>query len=72
MHYPLHNYVTCAQFSPTHQRFLAALAKVLEPKFYHEAIKDPKGSQVIAEEIQAPEHNNTLDNPRPSTRQKAH
>jgi len=37
--YPLVNYITC---NPnTHRAFLAAIIKIVEPRYYHEAAKDP-------------------------------
>jgi len=45
--------VTCKNFSPSHQCFLAAIMKVDEPKFYHEAVKDVKWREAMTEEIEA-------------------
>jgi len=59
MRCPLNNFVTCSRFSATHQKFLAALPKVTELKFYHEAVKDPKWRQAMDEEIQGLEKNET-------------
>jgi len=42
MSYRLHNYVTCVNIFVSHQRFLAAIVKLDEPKFYHEVVKDAK------------------------------
>ena len=39
--HPIVNFVTCSNFSPTHQILLAAITKIVEPKFYHEATQDP-------------------------------
>ena len=39
--YPLVNYITCNRFSNTHKAFLAAITKIIEPRYYHEAAKDP-------------------------------
>ena len=57
--YPISNYVTCNKFSSTHQNFLAALTKVVEPKHFQEAVKDPRWRQAMTEEIQALEANQT-------------
>jgi len=40
--YPIANYVTCTNFSIFHQNFLAAITKVKEPKYYHEAARDSR------------------------------
>jgi len=37
--YAIANYVTYANFSVSHQNFLAAITKVTEPKYYHETVK---------------------------------
>ena len=37
--FPLAHYVTCSKSSSSHQTFLAALTKVVEPTFYHEAVR---------------------------------
>jgi len=57
--YPIANYVVCANFSVSHQNFLAAITKVTEPKYYHEAIKDQRWRDAMAEEIRALEKNGT-------------
>ena len=57
--YPLKNYVTCTKFSSSHQQFLAAITKVTEPKFYHEAVQDEKWRKALSEEISALEKNRT-------------
>jgi len=51
--YPLHHYVTCVNFSLSHQHFLAAIMKVDEPKFYHKAVKDVNWREAVDEEIEA-------------------
>ena len=51
--YPLHHYVTCKNFSPSHQHFLAAIMKVDEPKFYYKAVKDVKWREAMTEQIEA-------------------
>jgi len=57
--YPLANYVTSTKFSPSYQKFLAALTRVVEPTYFHEAVQDPKWRQAMAEEIEALEKNDT-------------
>jgi len=61
MQYPIANYVTCNTFSITHQNFIAAITKIIEPKFYHEAVKDHQWRQAMREEICAFEKNRTWD-----------
>jgi len=56
---PLANYVTSTKFSPLHQQFLAAITRVVEPTYFHEAVKDLKWCRVMAEEITALEKNDT-------------
>ena len=53
MAYPMINYVTCTNFSEKYQKFLAAITKIVEPVFYHEAAKDPLWREAMKEEIQA-------------------
>ena len=38
--YPITYYVTCANFSPSHQIFLAAITKKVGPKSYHEVAQN--------------------------------
>lgn len=57
--YPIVNFVTCNKFSPAHQHFLAAITKVVEPRYYQEAAKSPLWRKAMAEEIQALEENQT-------------
>jgi len=57
--YPIVNFVTCNNFSKTHQQFLAAITKLVEPEYYHEAARDPLWRKAMAEEIQALEENQT-------------
>ena len=59
MCYPIANCVTCANFSVSHKNFLAAITKVTEPKYYHEAAKDPRWRDAMAERIRALEQNET-------------
>jgi len=39
--YPIANFVTCANFSNAHRGYLAAIGKIIEPRYYHEAARDP-------------------------------
>jgi len=57
--YPIVNFVTCSNFSSSHQIFLAAITKIVEPKYYHEAVKAPLWQKAMAKEIQALEENET-------------
>ena len=57
--YPITQYVTYANFSASHQKFVAAITKVVEPKFYHEAAKDPQWRKAMTDEIHALEANET-------------
>ena len=49
--YPIVNFVTCNTFSASHQQFLAAIAKIMEPRFYHQVAKDPMWRKAMEEEI---------------------
>ena len=42
-----------------YQRFLAAIARVVEPTYFHKLVTDPKWHQAMAEEIEALEKNDT-------------
>jgi len=57
--YPIAHFVNYANFSRSHQNFLASLTKVVEPKFYHEPVQNPLWRTAIAEEIKALEANRT-------------
>ena len=59
--YPITPYVTCVIFSTSHQKFVAAITKVVEPRFYHETAKDPQWRKATVEEIQALGANDTWD-----------
>jgi len=60
-HYPIIHYVTCANFSPSHQKFTVAITKSIEPRFYHEAVTDTQWRKAMAVEIQTLEANETWD-----------
>ena len=53
MCYPLKNYITFTKFSSSHQQFLAAITRVMEPRFYHEAVKDERWRKAMVDEISA-------------------
>ena len=55
--YPILNYITYDKFSVSHQQFLAAITKIVEPRYYKEAIHDPLWRKVMADEIRALEDN---------------
>ncbi|KAK9178380.1 hypothetical protein WN943_027570 [Citrus x changshan-huyou] len=57
--YPIANFVTCANFSANHSRFLAAITTLTEPTRYSEAVKDPRWREAMAKEIDALEKNET-------------
>jgi len=57
--YPIANFITCNKFSDTHQCYLSAITKIVEPKFYHEAVRGEKWREEMAKEIEALEQNNT-------------
>ena len=61
MRYPITNYVTSANFSLSHQKYLATITKVVEPRFYSAAVKDPQWQKAMVEEIKALEDNNTWE-----------
>ena len=55
--YPIANYVDCSNFFDLHRNFLAAITKVVEPKFFHEAMQDEKWRETVTKEIEALELN---------------
>jgi len=57
--YPIANYVTCHKFSSSHRAYLVAITKIVEPKFFHEAVQDPYWKDAMIKEIEALEKNNT-------------
>ena len=57
--YPIINYVTCDKFSNAHRNYLTAITKVVEPRYFHEAVKDVKWRDAMAKEIKALEMNET-------------
>ena len=57
--YPLVNYITCNNFSASHRAFLATITKIVDPRYYQEAVKDSRWRHAMAEEIRASEENKT-------------
>ena len=57
--YPIANYVTCNNFSSAHRNYLAAITKIVEPRTFQEAVKDPNWRMAMAKEIEALELNKT-------------
>ena len=57
MRYPLANYISSDKFTPSYQLYLAAITKIVEPKYFQEAVKDPLWRKAMAEEIHALERN---------------
>jgi len=51
--------VTRDEFSKVHICYLTNIAKIVEPKLFHEATKDLKWREAMAKEIEALELNNT-------------
>ena len=57
--YPLANYITCDKFSVSHRSYLAAISKIEEPRFFHEAVTNPLWKDAMIKEIEALEKNHT-------------
>lgn len=50
-----------SNFSSNNQSFLANISSIREPRFYHEALTDPRWKQAIDLELEALESNHTWD-----------
>lgn len=59
--YPIENYLSDAIFSVQQKAFLAAVSAGVEPKFYHDAIKDKAWRNAMCHEIAALEKQRTWD-----------
>ena len=57
--YPLSNYIDSSQLSPSYAHFCSLITSIPEPRFYHEAIKDPKWKDAMNAKIAALVSNNT-------------
>ncbi|KAJ9561853.1 LOW QUALITY PROTEIN: hypothetical protein OSB04_007013 [Centaurea solstitialis] len=57
--HPLSNFVSYKNFSYTHKAFLAAINSNVEPKHFHQAVKNDRWKEAMRKEIQALEKNGT-------------
>jgi len=57
--YPIANYVTYAKLSNAYRNYLATITKVVEPRYFHEAVYDVKCREAMEKEIEALELNKT-------------
>lgn len=57
--YPIANYVSHNQLSPSYAQFCNSIYALKEPQFYHEAVGDSNWEAAMAVEIQVLEQNNT-------------
>ena len=57
--YPLAHYVTCDNFSTVHKNYLATITKIVEPRYFHQAVTNPKWREAMANKIEALELNQT-------------
>jgi len=46
-------------FLRAHKSYLAAITEIIKPRYFHEAVKDPKWREAMSKEIEALELNNT-------------
>jgi len=51
--YPLSHYVTCDNSSNAHKSYFAAITKIVEPRYFHQAITDPNWREATVKEIDA-------------------
>ena len=57
--YPLSDYIDTSHLSPSYANFRSLITSIPEPRFYHEAIKDPKWQEAMNAKIDALVSNNT-------------
>ena len=53
------NYVTCEKLSSALQQYLTTVAKIMEPRYFHEAVQDVNWREAMVKEIKALETNKT-------------
>jgi len=57
--YPLFDYIDDSLLSSSYAHFCSVITSIPEPRFYYEAIKDPKWQKAMSSEIDALVSNNT-------------
>lgn len=66
--YPLSNYLDSSKLSPSYAHFCFLITDVIEPKFYHEFVKDLKQQKVMDAEITTLEYHTWTLTPLPSNK----
>ena len=57
--YPFSDYLNTSHLSPSYAHFCSLITSIPKPRFYHEAVKDPKWQEAMNVEIDALVSNNT-------------